>query len=180
MVQLGCHLVVEMELINILKKSGIFCSCTWTILVQYIQESTKSRNTAYFSKNVHRIGDANQKSVTKSKGFFTQTSHRRFPSYTPFSNVLLLWNGLHSGTIQYNTMDWYEQHSGIPLLQYAMFYYTVIWNYEITSIYGKYTVLPVLHYKYIILLILMYTLLLVYHTFNKLFQCTVLPVPCTM
>ena len=31
-----------------------------------IQESTKSRNAAYFYKNFHRIRDANQTSVTKS------------------------------------------------------------------------------------------------------------------
>ena len=69
------------ELINILKKLRIFCSCTWIILVHYIQESTKSRNAAYFFKNFHRIREANQKSVTKSQGFFTRNSRQRFPSY---------------------------------------------------------------------------------------------------
>ena len=74
------------ELINNLKKNAYFRKKNRGISVHAleqsfynIQESTKSRNAAYFFKSFHRIRKANQKSVIKSigiksKGFFTQTS----------------------------------------------------------------------------------------------------------
>ena len=85
MVQLCCHLVVGMEIINVLKILWIFWrkKCrgfSVHALEQFLYNIYRKAQNQEMPRTFSRIFTGSEKSVTKSKGFFTQTSRRRFPS----------------------------------------------------------------------------------------------------